>query len=119
MCLDGGAIPEHKRTQIQFPGAYKSLYEAGSFIGVMNQAYCGHGCDSDYVWVEDDLCLFWRRSSGEPFSEWIRLFPFRIDRSGEPGRLLKSVRSKRSYPWTHLLPRRWTRLPIKMYWYDV
>jgi len=101
MCCDGGAISDWDRTMYQYPGSYRALYETGSFAGIINRSFCHLGCGADFVWVVDGLCVLWMRHLGGPYVKWIRLFPFRVDRSEKPGRLSSRFRTR--YFWASLL----------------
>ena len=105
MCYDGDSTPLSEREldlltsypcdlMIQFPGAYKTLYDTGALAGILNRSACDLDCCIDFVWIEEDLCLMWMRSDAALSAEWIRLFPFRVDRTGPPGRLLKELHDK-------------------------
>lgn len=119
MCCDGGALAHRERKLIQYPGAYKELYESGTFAGILNRAFCHLECGEDFVWIEDDLCLLWMRGIGVPDLEWIRLFPFRVDRSCGSGRLLRDFKPK-SFLWRNLLlPPKRRRPSIATRWYEV
>lgn len=71
----------------QYGGSYEQLAETGNFMGVLHRgSYCDC-CGFDIVWIEDDLCLFWLRAGSQLYNpEWIRLFPFRLDRTNMPDR---------------------------------
>jgi hypothetical protein len=83
-----GAVEAESRF-MQYPGAYKQLADSGKLIGLLNRAWCHIGCGRDIVWIENDVCVFWLRTRDLLSNlDWIRLCPFRLDRSGPAGRLL-------------------------------
>jgi hypothetical protein len=61
--------------------AYKRLYDTGNFTGILNRAWRDLECCMDFVWIEDDVCMLWTRADAAASVRWIKLFPFRVDRS--------------------------------------
>jgi hypothetical protein len=83
------AVKTRESPFMQYPGSYARALVVGSFAGILNRARCHVGCGRDIVWIERDLCLLWIRTFDHLQNlDWIKFFPFRLDRSGPRGRLL-------------------------------